>query len=384
MSIKEYQINGKTFFEVYVHVKSKVDPLLRVQKKKKNINSMKDAAREQTRMIKEALIELGSLEEKSDTWERIIELWYNEQIRNGSSNYANKFTVGDYRQMLKKYTASWMKRRPHELNRGDGKKVLDSLLSEPKSKSFILKVKNTINLVFQWGIDNRLIREVYISPVHGIKIDKKEERFPEILNLTEIRTFLFQAKSRNHTWYAVWAMALLTGMRSGELYALEWKDVDFENKLIRVKKSFNKRTKEVKTTKAGYWRNVPISSELNNLLVELKNFTGTTSWVLPRLVEWDRGEQAKPLRQFLKDIGLPSVKFHTLRACFATQLLADGVEAAKVMKIGGWKDLKTMQIYMRLAGVDEKGATEVLRFLPSDFAVSEHVVKLFQHDRREG
>lgn len=378
MSIKEYQSNGKTFYAVYVHVKSKEDPLIRVQKKKKNIASLKEAAREETRMIKEALIELGSLEEKSDTWERIIELWYNEQVRNGFSNYSNKFTADDYKRMLQKYTASWMKRRPHELTRGDGKKVLDALASDLKSKSFILKVKNTINLIFQWGIDNRLIREVYISPVKGIKIDKKEEKFPEILNLTEIRTFLYEAKARNHEWYPIWATALLTGMRSGELFALEWNDVDFENKLVRVKKSFNKRTNEIKSTKAGYWRNVPISVELNNLLVELKSLTGSTPWVLPRLSEWLRGEQAKPLRHFLKEISLPSIKFHTLRACFATQLLADGVETAKVMKIGGWKDLKTMQIYMRLAGVDERGATEGLRFLPSDEAVMGRVVELFK------
>lgn len=378
MSIKEYQLNGKTFYKIYVHVKSKADPLLRVQKKKKNIATLKEAAREETRMIKEALIELGSLEEKSDTWERIIELWYNDQIRNGSSNYTNKFTVEDYKSMLFKYTADWMKRRPHELTRGDGKKVLDLLASNQKSKSFILKVRNTINLIFQWGIDNRLIREVFMSPVKGIKIDKKEEKFPEILNLTEIRTFLYEAKGRNHEWYPVWSMALLTGMRSGELFALEWNDIDFENKLVRVKKSFCKRTNVIKSTKAGYWRNVPISHEMNSLLVQLKSLTGSSPWVLPRLGEWLRGEQAKPLRHFLTEIGLPSVKFHTLRACFATQLLADGVETAKVMKIGGWKDLKTMQIYMRLAGVDEKGATEGLRFLPSDEAVMGRVVELFK------
>ena len=49
----------------------------------------------------------------------------------------------------------------------------------------------------------------------------------------------------------------------------------------------------------------------------------------------------------------------------------------KVMKIGGWKDIKTMQIYLLLAGVDEKGATDGLRFLPSDQAVMGHVVELF-------
>jgi len=252
------------------------------------------------------------------------------------------------------------------------------LMKEGKSKSFIQKVKNTINLLFQWGIDNRHIKDVYLSPVQGIKVDKREEKFPEILTLTEIRKFLFEAKKHQHEWYPVWAMALLTGMRSGELYALEWNDVDFEHKVIRVTKSFNKRTNEIKSTKAGYWRNVPISDELNKLLVELKSLTGDGKPLLPRNKQWDRGEQSKPLRTFLVSAGLPSVKFHTLRACFATQLLADGVEMTKVMKIGGWKDIKTMQIYLRLAGVDEKGATDTLRFLPSQEAVMGHVVELFQ------
>lgn len=378
MAIKEYQSNGKTLYEVYVHVKSSNDPLLRVQKKKRNIQTQKDAARDEMRMIKEALIELGSLEEKGNSWERIIELWYNDQVREGlASRYTNKFTIEDYRKMLLRYTADWLKRRPNELTRGDGKRVLDQLVHLQKSKSYIQKLKNTINLVFQWGVDNRIIKDVYVSPVHGIKIDRREEKFPEILNLTEIRTFLFEAKRREHPWYPVWAMALLTGMRSGELYALEWNDIDFENKLLRVKKSFSKRINEVKSTKAGYWRNVPISDELNDLIVRLRLVTGPSQLVLPRLGDWDRGEQAKPLRAFLSEIGLPSVKFHTLRACFATQLLADGVETAKVMKIGGWKDLKTMQIYMRLAGVDERGATEGLRFLPSDEAIMGRIVELF-------
>lgn len=377
MSIKEYQENGRTLFEVYVHVKSKSDPLLRVQKRKRNIKSIKDASKEEIRMTKDSLIELGALEEKGNTWERIIELWYLDQLRNGSDRYANKFTIEDYYKMLRRFTVDWFKRKPQDLTRGDGKRVIESLYSLGKSKSYIVKIKNTINVVFQWAIDNRQVKDLVFSPMQGMKIDKKEEKFPEILNLVEIRTFLFEAKRQSHEWYPIWAMALLTGMRSGELYALEWNDIDFENKLVRVKQSFSKRTNEIKSTKAGYWRNVPISGELNNLIVELRSLTGNDKWVLPRLSDWDRGEQAKPLRSFLKGIGLPSVKFHTLRACFATQLLADGVETSKIMKIGGWKDLKTMQIYVRLAGVDEKGATEGLRFLPSEQAIMGRVVELF-------
>jgi integrase len=67
----------------------------------------------------------------------------------------------------------------------------------------------------------------------------------------EIKRFLGFAKQLDSPWYSLWATALLTGMRNGELYALEWDDIDFENLLIRVSKSFNSRLNVVKSTKAG-------------------------------------------------------------------------------------------------------------------------------------
>ena len=45
MAIKTYEDNGKTFFEIYVHVKSNIDPLVRVQRRKRNIKSYKEAVK---------------------------------------------------------------------------------------------------------------------------------------------------------------------------------------------------------------------------------------------------------------------------------------------------------------------------------------------------
>ena len=56
------------------------------------------------------------------------------------------------------------------------------------------------------------------------------------------------------------------------------------------------------------------------------------------------------------------MRFHDLRATFATMLLIKGVEPIKVMVLGGWKDMKTMQIYMRTAGVEVRGINKVLDF----------------------
>ena len=44
-------------------------------------------------------------------------------------------------------------------------------------------------------------------------------------------------------------------------------------------------------------------------------------------------------------------------------MLSKGVEPIKVMAMGGWKDLKTMQIYIRKSGIHIQGITNDLNFL---------------------
>jgi integrase len=199
-----------------------------------------------------------------------------------------------------------------------------------------------------------------------------------VKSLAQVRTLLTKAKEINHPWFPVWAFAISTGMRSGELFALKWSSIDLDNKLIRVYESYAWRKKKAKSTKAGYWRNVPISTQLLKLIIELKGLTGQSEFVLPRVNGWEDGYAAKHLRDFLKRYGIDEyVVFHTLRACLATHLLASGAEPAKVMKIGGWKDLKTFEIYIRLAGVDVVGVTEKLKVLPTEAAILNHVRDLY-------
>ncbi|MEK7691446.1 MAG: tyrosine-type recombinase/integrase, partial [Bdellovibrionota bacterium] len=91
---------------------------------------------------------------------------------------------------------------------------------------------------------------------------------------------------------------------------------------------------------------------------------------------WTRGGQARELRKFCIGMGLPSIRFHTLRACFATQLIRNGVPPIQIQKICGWRDLKTMQRYIRLAGIEIEGATAGLKILP-EREITEKVVNLF-------
>lgn len=120
-----------------------------------------------------------------------------------------------------------------------------------------------------------------------------------------------------------------------------------------------------------------MNPELETLLKELRLTSNGRSHVLPRFKDWDKGYQARILRMFCKGIGVPSVKFHTLRACFATLLVQNGVAPAQVTAMGGWKDQETMAIYIRRAGIDIKGAAASLKLLPSREAAG-RVVSLFR------
>lgn len=48
----------------------------------------------------------------------------------------------------------------------------------------------------------------------------------------------------------------------------------------------------------------------------------------------------------------------------------------KVMRMGGWNDLKTFQIYLRMSGVDVKGIAVALNVIPQK-DVTENVIPLF-------
>jgi integrase len=313
------------------------------------------------------------------TWETVIGNWEMAMRDHPELYRYERTTIIDHVSCLRRWTEAWLKKPAAVLNKGDARDVLIQLNAAGKTRGFQKKVKHTVNVVYNWGIEQRLIRGVNQSPMRGIQLlGSKTEKVPDILTLEEIRKLLQTAKDLEHRWYPIWAMALLTGMRNGELYALLWTDVDFDNHRITVSKSYHSRTKSVKSTKSGSWRTVPISEDLKALLLEVKAQAGDRPHVLPRFGPWSAGMQAEVLRAFCEGIGVRPIRFHALRACFATQLLSHDIAPARIMKICGWTQLKTMQHYVRMAGIDEKGATDQLRILPSDMAVMGEVVNLFQ------
>lgn len=347
MPIKNDPNNPNTFLVSY----AKRHPITRqsIVLRRKGIVSKAEAKR----VHEDLIVKVNEKIKKAvtPTWKALCER-YLEQCRN--SGYVET-TIHSYSTCLQAHTYPiWENRFIDSITTQEIRDVVQVKLSKraPAHQKYFLQI---IRSVFNFAIDVGIIQR---NPTPILKF-KVGDKIRSVLNENQIKTLLQKAQELEWEWYPHYAVALFTGMRSGELYALTWDKVDLEKRTILVNQSWNNKS-GFKSTKSGDDRIIEIAKPLLSLLRELKVQSIDNSFVLPRNDRWDRGQQARDLRLFLKTLGLPEIRFHDLRASWATLLLAKGVEPSKVMTMGGWKDMETMMIYMRKAGINIKGSTACL------------------------
>lgn len=354
MAIKSYEENGKKLYEVYVNGHDSRG--VRVQRRKR-VETLRKAEQAEFELKRE----LAQLREEAIPfrWEE----WIEECLKRMKVTNQPSTVINYEKQIGKSITPHWKGIELKNITRS----VVHDTLFEKIDSSLNMNTRrwilNMVRRIFQMAVDEGLLIK---NPTTGIQI-KVPEVEQKVLTTPEVEILLREAKQNNHRFYPIWAVALMTGMRSGELFALKWTDLDLDGKTISVNKQW--------TNKGGYHptktqrnRIVPISGELLKFLKKLKLERGAVSeFVLPQLKEWEDGEQARILREFCAVIGITSVKFHDLRATFITNLLARGESLARVMSMVGHSQLKTTNGYLRKAGVDVLGGTDKLGYgLPDD------------------
>ena len=279
-------------------------------------------------------------------------------------------TINNYHGRLKKWLPrDFIEKYLEDIKIHDVHELIFETVGEKASpycqKTLLKMIKRILEMAVEEGI---LPRNPALSV--QVKVHKPQQK---VLNSKEATTLLNEAFNCNHRFYKVWAFALMTGMRSGEMFALCWQDIDLETGFISVNKQWTNKD-GIAPTKNREIRVVPINDDLRIFLDELKTDKESHSqefWdsrsktritfndlVLPRLKEWEHGEQAKVLREFCKAIGVTVIRFHDLRATFITNMLAQGVPLVQVMSIVGHRRTSTTDEYLRLAGVSINGATK--------------------------
>lgn len=344
MAIKKNIENGKTKYEVIVKVRDKSGKQL--MRRKRWFNNEREARKVEL----ELLMELQGFKTKV-TWKK----WVEHILEKYRVEYRNS-TFLNYKYCLNKwFDPVWNDKFMDEIKPSDVHYVIfeNCKATSSYTKRGLLKIaKRIFNIAIEEGI---LIR----NPAVGIRV-KCADANQGVLNRNEVEVLLREARKSDHRFFPHWTLALLTGMRSGELYSLRWTDIDLVTGKINISKAWTRDNGEG-PTKTAKNRIYPISNECRRFLQELRlNNKSDSEFALPRLWEWDQGEQAKVLKSFCTEIGITPIKFHDLRATFITQMLNNGVPLSKVMAIVGHSSLKTTQGYLRLSGKDIEGATEDL------------------------
>lgn len=181
---------------------------------------------------------------------------------------------------------------------------------------------------------------------------EEEDVFP--FTLKEVETILGVAPVWLRRYLTV---AFFTGMRTGELLVLKWKDIDFENKKIYVRRSMTKGI--ISQTKKYRKRMIDMLPIVSIALKELYLENGMINeWVFPHKYNVPYKEPATIAKMFartLKHCGIIYRQPYNTRHTFATMMLLGGEDVLWVSKMLGHSNISTtMKYYIKYIKTNEQ------------------------------
>ena len=222
-----------------------------------------------------------------------------------------------------------------------------------------------IHMMLHNALDRAVKEKLILSnPTENCIIPKIEKQEMKILHPDHISSYLNAAERRNAL--PMFYLELVSGLRKGELVALQWSDLDIENKTISVSKQYIKNPNGELTlsrpkTETSV-RKVSIPQEAVDLLVAEHNKHPDNPYMFPSPVT---GEMYYPdsivnlHKKILKDAGLPHIRFHDLRHTFATLALQNGVDVKTVSSMLGHYDAGfTLRTYTHVTRQMQESAAE--------------------------
>lgn len=250
-------------------------------------------------------------------------------------------------------------------------------ISEEDVQTFVLKK-------LEKGLSQKFVRDILVVLKMAVKYAAKQGwtdsrewdiKFPtttdsrkiEVLTIDEQKKILDFVRAhftfRNLGIY----LGLMAGLRIGEVCALKWSDLDFNNGLIRISHTIERIYKieengvthteliigTPKTETSG--REIPMTKEILKLLKPYRKkltpdhyvLTDNTSPIEPR-------SYRNYYKHFLKQLGIPYMKFHCLRHSFATRCIESNCDYKTVSALLGHSKISTtLDLYVH-PNIDQK------------------------------
>ena len=186
------------------------------------------------------------------------------------------------------------------------------------------------------------------SPAEAIKLPKLGTHLPTYLTIDEVNNLLdievsdpFQARNK-----AILELMYATGLRISEVVSLEFKNIDFDDCIVRViGKGSKERIVPINDVALKYlkmyiddYRPELVKGTINNYL-----FLNNHGNVITRQGIFKMIKKYALEKGIKKEIGP-----HTLRHTFATHLLENGADLRIIQELLGHSDISTTQIYTHL------------------------------------
>ena len=171
---------------------------------------------------------------------------------------------------------------------------------------------------------------------------------------------LIDATDTEPKWRPFVTVALKTGMRTGELLALRWQDVDLVAKKIHVRKNYV--LGKVDTPKSGKSRTIDLCDDALTALREQRPSTlrGELVFSTDRGKHLTKNMVRRPLARACRRAGLRNVGMRVLRHTFASHLVMQGVSLKVVQELLGHSDIRTTMIYAHLSPSVLRDAVKLL------------------------
>lgn len=217
----------------------------------------------------------------------------------------------------------------------------DRFSQTPKTADELL---GSLSIVLQWAANRGEIRDNPLRDFPRLYHSNRAEIIWTADDLAKLKPHC--ALELDH---AV-PLALLTGLRSGDLIKLSWASVG--EHAIQWQTSKSRRRTTV---------TIPILDDLRALLAEIPRVASVTILNSARKRPWKENGLASAFGRAKTDAGIVGLRFHDLRGTAATNLLRAGLELGDVATILGWQKDKVERIASRYITGQQMGLAMIER-----------------------
>ena len=187
------------------------------------------------------------------------------------------------------------------------------------------RVFSLCNAVFKYAAANEKIPYNLLQDIDKRSVFKQKEikHFPVILDEKEIKILLHEMNNYSGEISTLYALKLLPHLatRPGNIRKAEWKEIDFEKEQWTIPGEKMKVEVKYKGTDELQPHIVPLSSQVLEILKELKRFTGNSPYLFPSTLATVNVISENTLAHALNRLGYKDrMKPHSFRAMFSTIL----------------------------------------------------------------